>query len=249
MNESEENIRHLLDICRRAEKSGRRYFSSFLTPAEQDDFSRHPSAASFQWTFEGGHENAERRILAAGTDEYGDPEPIPIRIIRVEPQNVKFSEELSHRDYLGAVMGLGIERSTIGDIIVRDRKASIICLEHVAEILLRELTGIRKTAVRTAVGSANDEELVPRFETVYVNAASERLDALAAEFSGISRSRISPMFSSGKIFVNGRAAEDRSMKLHPGDIISIRGFGKGKYEGIERETRKGRLVALFRKYV
>ena len=72
---------------------------------------------------------------------------------------------------------------------------------------------------------------------------------MAAEFSGVSRSQISPLFSAGKIFVNGRAVTDRSAKLHPGDVLSIRGFGKGRYEGIERETRKGRLVALFLKYV
>lgn len=127
MNATEETIRHLLDICSRAEKTGRRCYSSFLTPAEQDDFARNPSAAFFQWAFEGGYENAERRILAAGEDEYDSAETIPLRIIRAEPQNEKFAEDLSHRDYLGAVMNLGIERSTIGDILVRGRKAWIVC--------------------------------------------------------------------------------------------------------------------------
>ena len=84
MNATEETIRHLLDICSRAEKTGRRCYSSFLTPAEQDDFARNPSAAFFQWSFEGGYENAERRILAAGEDEYDSAETIPLRIIRVK---------------------------------------------------------------------------------------------------------------------------------------------------------------------
>ena len=249
MNESEEMTRHLLDLCRRADQGGFRCYSSFLTPAEQDDFIRHPSAASFCWNFEGGYENAERKILAAGTDDETDPAEVPIKIIRAEPQNDKFAEDLTHRDYLGAVMNLGIDRSTVGDIIVRDRKAWIICLSHVADILLTDLTRVRRTTIRTSEGSPEDEELKPRFEPVFVNAASERLDAMAAEFSGVSRSQISPLFSAGKIFVNGRAVTDRSAKLHPGDVLSIRGFGKGRYEGIDRETRKGRLVALFQKYV
>ena len=126
MNESIETTRHLLDLCRRADHGGFRCYSSFLTPAEQDDFMRHPSTASFCWHFDGGYEDAERKILAAGTDDPADPDPVPIRIIRAEPQNDKFAEDLTHRDYLGAVMNLGIDRSTVGDIIVRDRKAWII---------------------------------------------------------------------------------------------------------------------------
>ncbi len=167
----------------------------------------------------------------------------------MEPQNEKFSEELTHRDYLGAVMNLGIERSTIGDILVRGRNAWIVCLDHIADILITDLTRIRRTTVRTYPGTPDDEELKPRFHSVYVNAASERVDALAAEFSGISRSQTAQLFVSGKILVNGRSVSDRSMRLHPGDTLSIRGFGKGRYEGIERETRKGRLVALFQKYI
>ncbi len=249
MNETEEKTRHLLDICRRAEKTGRRCYSSFLTPAEQDDFTRDPSAAFFQWTFEGGYANAERRILAAGENEYGNNDTIPIRIIRAEPQNDKFAEELSHRDYLGAIMNLGIERSTIGDILVRGRKAWIFCQEHVAEIILSGLKRVRRTAILSQSGSPDDEELKPEFQPVYVHAASERIDALAADFAGISRTQAASLFSSGKIFVNGRNVTDRSIKLHPGDILSIRGIGKGIYDGIERETRKGRLVAVFRKYI
>ena len=249
MNATEETIRHLLDICSRAEKTGRRCYSSFLTPAEQDDFARNPSAAFFFCSFEGGYENAERRILAAGEDEYDSAETIPLRIIRAEPQNEKFAEDLSHRDYLGAVMNLGIERSTIGDILVRGRKAWIVCQEHVAEIILSDLNRVRRTAVRTYPAAPDDEDMKPEFQPVYVHAVSERIDALAAEFAGISRTQAASLFSSGKIFVNGRIIMDRSAKLHSGDILSIRGIGKGKYEGIERETRKGRLVAVFQKYI
>ena len=249
MNETEEKIRHLLDICRRAEKTGRCCYSSFLTPAEQDDFAVHPSAAFFQWSFEGGYENAERRILAAGEDEYGNNETIPLRVIRAEPQNEKFAENLSHRDYLGAVMNLGIERSTIGDIQVRGQKAWIVCLEHVSQIILSDLGRVRRTAIRTSPASPDDEDMRPEYQKVYVHTASERIDSLAAEFSGISRTQAASLFSSGKIFVNGRCITDRSIKLHPGDILSVRGFGKGKYEGIERATRKGRLVAVFQKYI
>ena len=249
MNEKEETIRHLLDICSRAEKTGQRCYSGFLTPAEQDDFARNPSAAFFQWHFEGGYENAERRILAAGEDVYGYAESIPLRIIRAEPQNPKFAEDLSHRDYLGAVMNLGIERTTVGDILVHSPKAWIVCQEHVAGIILSDLNRVRQTAVRTFPAAPDDEDMKPKFQQISILASSERIDTLAAEFSGISRTQAAALFSSGKIFVNGRSVTDRSTRLHPGDILSIRGFGKGKYEGIERETRKGRLVAVFQKYI
>ena len=146
-------------------------------------------------------------------------------------------------------MNLGIERSTIGDILVHGQKAWIVCMEHVAEIILSDLKRVRRTAIRTYPAASDDENMKPEFQPVYVNAVSERIDALAAEFAGISRTQAVFLFSSGKIYVNGRSITDRSIKLHPGDILSIRGIGKGIYEGIERETRKGRLVAVFRKYI
>ena len=136
-------LRHLLDLCRRSERTGLWHYSAFLSPAEQDELIRCPEAAGYPYILTGGYENAERRILAVGSEtEAGPPQP-PIRTIAVTPKSLKYAEELTHRDYLGAILGLGIERSLIGDILIRDRQAWFFCLVSAAELITSSLTQVR----------------------------------------------------------------------------------------------------------
>ena len=249
MNSGEETVRHLLDLCKRAENIGKRMFSAFLTPAEQDDFRHCPGAAGYEWSFEGGFDAAERRILAAGSGLPGEEEAeAPISVVLVQPQSEKFAEDLGHRDFLGAVLNLGIERSTVGDIVVRDGKAWIVCLDHVRDLLLDDLTRVRRTAVRTSLCERDVPDLQPRLVPMHVNVASERLDAVVAEFAGISRAQAPALFTAGKVFLDGREATDRSVRLRPGSVFSVRGYGKARYDGVVRETKKGRLLVCIQKY-
>ena len=170
-------------------------------------------------------------------------------MVAVAPKSEKFSEELTHRDYLGAILGLGIERSLVGDILVRDRRAWVFCLPAAADLLASSLNQVRRTTVTAEITSADIPELQPRFAPLRLNIASERLDAVTAAFAGLSRGQADQLFRAEKVFVNGRAAADRSAKLKAGDILSVRGFGKAVYDGIEHETRKNRLWVILRKYV
>ena len=140
-------LRHLLDLCRKSEKTGLWQYSAFLSPAEQDDFLRSAESAGFSYFLAGGYEGAERKILAAGNETEQGPPEIPVSVVGVAPKSGKFAEELTHRDYLGAILGLGIERSLIGDIIVRDKKAWFFCLSSAAEMIASSLGQIRRTAV------------------------------------------------------------------------------------------------------
>ena len=249
MDTNEATLRHLLDLCRRSEKTGTWQYSAFLTPAEQDDLLSSREAAGFSFLLAGGYENAERKILAAGKEEESGPPDPPIRVIKVVPKSEKFAEELTHRDYLGAILGLGIERSLIGDILVRDRRAWFFCLSSAADMLASSLTQVRRTTVTASVVSSDVPELQPRYEPIRVNVASERLDAVAAAFAGLSRGQADKLFPAGKVFVNGRMTMDRSTRLKEGDILSVRGTGKAVYDGIEYETRKNRYQVRLRKLV
>ena len=242
--------RHLLDLCRRSERTASWVYSAFLSPAEQEDFVRCPESAQFAYTFEGGHIAAERKLLAAGDEALtGMPPAPPLRVISVKPLSPKFAEDLSHRDYLGSILSLGIDRSLIGDILVRDREGWFFCLDSVAEFITSSLTRIRKTSVSATLSSADAPELLPRFATQRLNVVSERPDAIIAAFSGLSRSQAAALFSAEKVFVNGRVITDRSARLREGDVISVRGFGKAIYDGIEHETRKGRLWVCLRRFL
>ena len=242
-------LRHLLDLCRKSEKAGAWQYSAFLSPAEQDDLLRCPDAAGFSFFLTGGYEGAERKILAAGNkEEMGEPE-IPLSVIKVSPKSEKFAEELTHRDYLGAVLGLGIDRSLIGDILVRGRHAWYICLSSAADILISSLSQVRRTTVIAAAADPDVPELQPRFAPLRINIASERLDTVVAAFAGLSRGQAEKLFSAEKVFVNGRTVTDKGARLKQGDILSVRGFGKAVYDGIEYETRKNRLWVSLRKYI
>ena len=248
MENADQTNRHLLDLCRRSDRTFSWVYSGFLTPAEQEDFIRCPEAARFDWCFDGGYEAAERKLLAAGNESLtGCPPDPPICVIAVVPVSAKFAENLSHRDYLGAILSLGIDRSLLGDILVREKQAWFFCLQSAADFLTSSLTRVRNTAVSASLSSAEAPELRPRYEPLRLNVASERLDAVLAAFAGLSRAQAAPLFSGEKVLVNGRVVTDKSMRLKEGDILSARGFGKAVYDGIEHETRKNRLWVRLRK--
>ena len=242
-------LRHLLDLCRRSEKTGMWQYSAFLSPAEQDDLLSCADAAGYSFFLTGGYEGAERKILAAGNEAEQGPPEVPVSVIAVSPKSDKFAEELTHRDYLGAILGLGIERSLIGDIIVRDKRAWFFCLSSAAEMISSALTQVRRTAVTAAETAPDVPELQPRYAPQRLNVASERLDAVTAAFTGLSRGQAEKLFGAEKVFVNGRAVTDKSARLKDGDMLSVRGFGKAVYDGIEHETKKNRLWVSLRKLI
>jgi RNA-binding protein YlmH len=242
-------IRHLLDICRRSEKTGTWQYSAFLSPAEQDEWLRSPESAGYAFFLTGGYEAAERKLLAAGTETEAGPAEPPVSVVAVRPKSEKYAEELTHRDYLGAILGLGIERSLIGDILVQGKRAWFFCLASAAEMLASSLTQVRRTTVEAQVTGTDVPELQPRYAPQRLNVASERLDAVTAAFTGLSRGQADKLFGAEKVFVNGRTVTDRSARLKEGDILSVRGFGKAVYDGIEHETRKNRLWVMLRKYI
>ena len=250
MESAERLNRHLLDLCLRSSRVCSWVFSGFLSPAEQEDFRRCPDAAHCEYFFEGGYEAAERKILVAGNEDgIGCPPDLPIRMINVRPVSSKYAEDLSHRDFLGAILSIGIERSLIGDILIREKQAWFFCVDSAADYLTSSLARIRNTSVSASLVSAEAPELQPRYEAMRLNVASERLDAVLSAFTGLSRGQTASLFSGEKVFVNHRVVTDKSFRLKEGDILSVRGFGKAVYDGIEYETRKNRLWISLRRYV
>ena len=242
-------LRHLLDLCRKSEKTGSWQYSGFLSLAEQDDFLRSKESAGFSFLLAGGYENAERKILAAGNEAEMGSADLPVSVIAVKPKSEKYAEELTHRDYLGAVLGLGIERSLIGDILVRDRRAWFFCLRSAADMIVSSLDQVRRTAVTAEIISAEVPELQPRYAPLRLNVSSERLDAVIAAFANLSRGQTDKLFAADKVFVNGRMVTDRSARPKEGDTFSVRGFGKAVYDGIEYETKKSRYMVRIRKLI
>ena len=229
--ENEKEIQQLKNRIRElADKSynqNQYTFTGFLGLAEQDALWQVEREVKFAGiTLYGGREEAERKILRFGSEaELGYEQPFPICCIRIRPLSAKFADKLSHRDYLGALMNLGIERSTIGDILPGEGEAFLFCLDTIAEFVCDNLEQIRHTHVKCEVVDAAAE--VPREEplTQVIQVASPRVDAVIA-----------------KVYVNGRLCENNSKPLETGDVVNARGYGKFRISGEPHATRKGKLA-------
>ena len=241
----------LYDLADRSYAQGVFTFTGFLGLGEQDVFRQEESRLKYAGcTVYGGCENAERVMVRFGSAEnFGYDVPFPIVCIHIRPLMQKFADELSHRDFLGALMNLGIDRSTVGDIKVGEKQAYLFCLDSVAEFICLNLDKVRHTSVQCSVTESVEALAQEEPELVSVCVQSVRVDGVLAKVYNISREKSLELFRTGKIFVNGRLCENNARSLKAGDIVNTRGYGKFRLEEGNRETRKGKLaieVAVYR---
>lgn len=237
-----------------AEKSFRQNiytFSSFLGLSEQDVFwKEEPNLRYASCRLWGGSEGADRVVLRFGSpEELGYEEDFPITCIHIHPLMEKFSDDFSHRDFLGALMNLGIDRSTLGDIRVGHREAYLFCLEGVAPFICGNLDQVKHTHVKCEIVEKMGDVPPEEPEEAVLQVSSERIDACIAKAYNQSRGDVLELFRAGKVFVNGRLCENNSGALKEKDTVNVRGFGKFIYLGVQNETRKGKLnirAAIYR---
>ena len=217
-------------------------FTGFLGMAELDTFYRAQVEFSHvPYTVFGGNAGCERQMVRFGSEEMlGYEEAFPIVCLHIKPLMAKFADALTHRDFLGACMNLGIDRSTLGDILIRENSAYLYCTETIAPYIAENLTKIKHTNVSCTVFTGEAESLAPKLEEKEYQVASERLDAVIAKAYNLSREKSLLLFREKKIFVNGRQQENNSSVPKVGDIVSVRGYGKFVYEGMSHTTRKGK---------
>lgn len=198
----------------------------------------------------GGYEEAERQIAAFLPDAFVcfEKQDFPIRCISIRPLNDRFSEELTHRDYLGALMNLGIDRSCLGDILVDGHTAYVFCLEKMADLVCREITRIRHTAVIAAPETLSQVPQ-PNYRDVSGTVSSVRLDSVLAVAFGLSRNKAIPYIEGGQVFVNARQVVSNGHSLRPGDLISVRGLGKFRYIDVRNQSKKGKYRIDIKRYI
>lgn len=225
-------------------------FSDFLNLNERNIISSQ-NFRSLGVTMEsfGGYENAERQMVAFHSDALAFPWEYPIDCLRIEPKAVKFSEPLTHRDYLGAILNLGVDRSVIGDILVQEKAAWFFCLHKMTDFFLENLCRVRHTTVVITKVEDPGELPSPRLEPVTGTCASIRLDSLTALAFQASRSSMVPYIEGGLVFVNGRLITSNGYEPKEGDIISVRGKGRFLYDGVSRQTKKGRYSVRILRYI
>ncbi len=268
MENSKEEYKELLarieDIARRAD-SGLLAATKFLSPAEVFYAKEILAAKGLEkraFLF-GGYDGAERErliILPSYLDGYEltprellfecfpDEAAELVRVVKITGSGYV---PLSHRDHLGAILGLGVERDAVGDIIVTDdRTALVFASDAIAKLMLEGLTKVASDKVKLeVVGLGAGFAYKREFQSVSDTVASERLDCVVAALANLSRERAQNLIESGSCLLC-YAEEircDRSVKA--GDIVTLRGYGKFIVREIDRKTKKGRLRLTADKYV
>ncbi len=201
-----------------------------------------------RYVLAGGFPGSERKVvcfLPSYEEELTDP---PFECLRISARNKKFSGELTHRDFLGALMNLGIERAMIGDIVVKDLDGYVMVLKKISRYVLENLDTVGRTAVEAAVWEGAEELLEPEYEEVAGTVSSVRLDAVVALCGRVSRTKAAGLIAGDKVFINGQAVLSPSRQMEPGEILSIRGVGKFLFSRNGGQTKKGRISVTFLKY-
>lgn len=194
----------------------------------------------------GGYDGAERCIAAFGYD--CESAPFPITYIKIEPTAKKFADKLTHRDFLGSLMGLGLKREVLGDILIHDSTGYLMCLDSVAEYIAGNLDKVRHTSVKCTVVNELPGDVQSEPEEQQKIVASLRIDVLAAAVYNLSRSAVKELFTQRKVFVNSRLCENFSLVPKEGDIISVRGKGRFKLGEVLGTTKKKRVIVSFYVY-
>ena len=248
MNEQELCRKRLIDLSRQANRRGVVLFSDFLGLNELNIY--HQTSHLFETRTEsfGGAAHAERQIVAFLPDALYYEWEYPIAALHILPAHPKFAESFGHRDVLGAVMNLGIDRGKVGDILIGDGEAYILCHESVAGYFAEHLDRIRNTAVKLLPCPLEELTVHREFEEHEGIISSNRLDALIACVYRLSRSQSLVLFRQEKVFVDGKLMTDPAHSCSAGNVVSVRGFGRFVYQSDYGETGKGRLKIRYQIY-
>lgn len=244
-------IRRAKDLATTAERGYYVTHSDFLDLHEQSLIQDHVKIAGVRIELYGGFNLAERKIALISPSELQPVVAEQLSYIRVDLPKVGQKKQLNHRDYLGSIMNLGIDRKLIGDILVFDQFGIIICTQSIAKYLTDNLLKIGNVSVVTKILEDVDEwtSYVPKYRQITTTVASTRVDSVIKAGTKLTRSNSLAYIKSGKVFVNSKEISSASLILKEEDVVSIRGIGKFRLTGIKHMTKKGRVVIEIDLYI
>ena len=221
-------------------------FLGFLDESEAAfcrEYLKREPAAHLLW---GGYEGAER-VMAGFFPDYLEPAggefPLTALTFTYRPE-----DRLGHRDFLGAFMRLGIERSVVGDILVGEGRTVAFIRQEMERYFLDNLQKIGRVGVKAQPGFEEPLPAIREYKEISGVVASPRLDCMAALLCRTSREKAAKLVAAGLVAVNHREALEADLRLEENDILSIRGQGKFIVDVLGPLTAKGRLTVKCRKY-
>ena len=254
MTEAERLFSLISDKMIQSERAYMLTHTNFLSLAERSAAISFCKANGAKFHFYGGYPEAERALLFflpdyMEADEAFSSEADEV-ICLLKCRTAKSAKTLSHRDYLGALLSLGLEREVVGDILVRENGADIMILKTISDYLLVNFTKAGNVSLQCEIQPIS-ELVLPEVKTQMIreSVASVRLDNIVSAVFGFSRSEAVLQIQKGMVFINDAETLKVDARLNIGDKIVVRGKGKAYFKEIGGTTRKGRLSVIFEKFI
>lgn len=252
MNDVNEKLSEarIKDVFTIALKYREKRATNFLDPREQQIAETvAKSFPSMGFSFNGGHEEAERKVMIAfPVDIETEPFQLPIEALRISSKDP--NEYPGHRDYLGSLLGLGIKREKLGDILVGRASADVVVKQEIMEYIGLNLIKVGNIPVQVEEISITELMQLDRpFKEMKRTVASLRLDAVASLAFGVSRSKMAPYIKGENIKLNFKVVKDPSIPVKEGDVISASRMGRAKVVEVGGQSKKGRTFVKVHKYI
>lgn len=240
----------VFDLAGRAVETGQPEVTGFLDPHQQRVAEKVLHCfRELKFAVWGGYPEAERaRLLLYPAPLQAGVDRVPLSFLEITPGSNDFN--LSHRDYLGAVLSLGLRREKVGDLLLTEEgSAQLIISPEMSAYLQAQLTSVGRAPVK--LREITPRELAPAASCareIRATVASLRLDAVASAGFGLSRSKLAQAVRAGQVKLNWQSVKSPSAPVKAGDCLSLAGRGRLEVAAVLGESRKGRRQVLLKKH-
>ena len=233
------------DIAERASKTEVPQYLGFLSEESSQIAADSLKNSRVKFCFSGGYDEAKRVYLACLPDWCEEPD-YPICALTLH-YNKAYS--LTHRDFLGSVIGLGIERDKIGDILIEEGRTVIFLSREITSFVKEQLTKVGRVGVNVQEGFSLPLPIASVKKEFTDTVASLRLDCVVASICSVSRNTATELINDAKVILNSFTQQKSTVKISSGDVMSVRGKGKFEIVNADEFSKKGRIILKYTKYV
>ena len=234
-------VKDLKYLC---EKTSAPKFFGFLTPDELATATRCLKCEE-GYAFYGGYDAAERTVLAFLPD-WCDTPAYPITALTF---TYRKCDALAHRDFLGALMALGIARETVGDILIESGRTVVFVLSDIADFIVSQISLIGRVGVTVKKGFDMPLPSLGQKQASSVTVASLRLDCAVAALCGLSRKEANEKICDGCVMVNSICIQKPTAVIASGSTLTVRQKGRFEITACEELSKKGRIILRYNKYI